>query len=252
MEEALLRLRRAADLCPVAAGVACEALRIIETLPFEDGLTVESLAYSTLLAGVEFRRWRKWARIAPPVPSAGPPVRYERTGDEVSLILSDPANHNAFSYAMRDELLALIETCAVDPTRPQVTLKGEGRAFCTGGALFEFGAAEDLARAHLVRTEYSVTRQLYRLGERTKAVVHGAVIGSGMEMAAAAHRLEARGDAWFQLPELRMGLIPGAGGCVSVSRRIGRHRCCYLILSGKKLSARQALDWGLVDELVEL
>jgi enoyl-CoA hydratase/carnithine racemase len=81
--------------------------------------------------------------------------------------------------------------------------------------------------------------------------VHGACIGSGIEFPAFASRIEATPDAWFQLPELRYGLIPGAGGCVSVSRRIGRQRSAWMVLSGARVDARTALDWGLVDAISE-
>ena len=54
-----------------------------------------------------------------------------------------------------------------------------------------------------------------------------------------------------QLPELAMGILPGAGGCVSLTRRIGRQRTALMILSGRRIGARQALDWGLIDAIVD-
>jgi enoyl-CoA hydratase/carnithine racemase len=79
--------------------------------------------------------------------------------------------------------------------------------------------------------------------------LHGACIGSGIELPAFAHHLSVDPKTFFQLPELRFGLIPGAGGCVSIARRIGRHRTAWMALSGKKISARKALEWGLIDEI---
>jgi enoyl-CoA hydratase/carnithine racemase len=73
------------------------------------------------------------------------------------------------------------------------------------------------------------------------------VIGAGLEIAAFAGRVVARPDAWFQLPELKYGLIPGAGGTVSLPRRIGRQRTALLALSMQRLSAKTAHAWGLVD-----
>ena len=70
-------------------------------------------------------------------------------------------------------------------------------------------------------------------------------------MAAFARRITAGPRAWFQLPEIAMGVIPGAGGCISVPRRIGRQRAALMILSGRKIDARTALSWGLVDAIVE-
>jgi hypothetical protein len=76
------------------------------------------------------------------------------------------------------------------------------------------------------------------------ARLHGACIGSGIEFPAFAGRVVAAPDAWFQLPELTFGLIPGAGGCVSISRRIGRQRMARLVLSGNRIMAERALAWG--------
>jgi enoyl-CoA hydratase/carnithine racemase len=94
-------------------------------------------------------------------------------------------------------------------------------------------------------------RLLSQCRDRVEFRVHGACIGAGAEMAAFGRHVVAARNSFFQLPELRMGLIPGAGGCVSIPRRIGRHRTAYLVLSGRKLSAAKALEWGLVDALVD-
>lgn len=86
-----------------------------------------------------------------------------------------------------------------------------------------------------------------RLGDRLSVRIDGAAIGAGIELAAFAHHVTASPRSWFQLPELDYGLIPGAGGTVSITRRIGRQRTAYLVLSGRRLSATQALEWGLID-----
>jgi enoyl-CoA hydratase/carnithine racemase len=91
---------------------------------------------------------------------------------------------------------------------------------------------------------------LARCADRVVVLLHGACIGSGLEFPAFADHVVATSDAWFQLPELEFGLIPGAGGCISVPRRIGALRTAWLILSGKRIDAGRARDWGLVDELL--
>jgi enoyl-CoA hydratase/carnithine racemase len=68
-------------------------------------------------------------------------------------------------------------------------------------------------------------------------------------MIAYAGRVVAEPGAFFQLPEVGMGLVPGAGGSVSVTRRVGRHRAAWLMLTGDRLPADTALAWGLVDEI---
>ena len=74
-------------------------------------------------------------------------------------------------------------------------------------------------------------------------------LGAGSELPAFARRVVAMEDAFFQLPEVAMGLVPGAGGTVSIPRRIGRQRTAYLALSGLRLDAATARRWGLVDEI---
>jgi enoyl-CoA hydratase/carnithine racemase len=90
-----------------------------------------------------------------------------------------------------------------------------------------------------------------RCGDKLDVHVQGGCVGSGLELAAYARRFTAAPNAWFQLPELSMGILPGAGGCVSLTRRIGRQRTALMILSGKRISAKQALGWGLVDGIVD-
>ena len=77
--------------------------------------------------------------------------------------------------------------------------------------------------------------------------MHGRCIGAGVELPAFAGRVEAQAQTTFQLPELRMGLVPGAGGTVAVTGRIGRWRTAYLALTGCVLDTATALEWGLVD-----
>jgi enoyl-CoA hydratase/carnithine racemase len=124
-------------------------------------------------------------------------------------------------------------------------------SFCSGGDLAEFGTLSDPASAHLARTRHSPALVLdaltARLGQACRAEVHGRVLGSGLEMAAFCRRVVSRPDAVFGLPELSLGLIPGAGGTVSVTRRIGRWRTAYLVLSGQMLGPATAVRWGLVD-----
>lgn len=79
--------------------------------------------------------------------------------------------------------------------------------------------------------------------------MHGSCVGAGIEVPAFADRIVARPDSLFRLPEVAMGLIPGAGGTVSVPRRIGRWRAFWLCVTGVALDAQTAMVWGLVDEV---
>lgn len=173
-----------------------------------------------------------------------------RTGDRLEIRLHRPDVHNAYSAAMRDALTDALIIPAADPGIHEIVLGGDGPSFCSGGDLREFGTTPDPVTAHLIRTTRSPARLLSQLADRTTAYLHGACVGAGTELAAFAHRVTARSDSWFHLPEITMGLIPGAGGTVSLPRRIGRHRTAALALSADRIDVGVARHWGLVDELI--
>jgi enoyl-CoA hydratase/carnithine racemase len=248
----LAKVEARVAMAPVAAATCRQVLRMGDHLPVADALAVESLAYSTLLGGEEFRRWRVAATIiASDLRGDGSPVRFDRDGDHVTLTLCRPFGRNAMTAAMRDALWEALAAVLDDPSEPRVTLRGDGRCFSTGGHLPEFGTATDLAEAHAVRTARSCAGLLIELGDRAEVVLHGACIGSGIEIPAAAARRRAVEGAFFQLPELAMGLMPGAGGTVTLARAIGRYRTAAMLLSGCRLPAREALRWGLVHTVEE-
>jgi enoyl-CoA hydratase/carnithine racemase len=212
-------------------------------------LEVESLAYSTLLAGPEFARWLRARPESMPPPDVQDPVLVGRDGDELRITLNRPERRNAYGRQMRDALVEALRLPGHDPGITRVVLDGAGPAFCAGGDLAEFGTAPDPVTAHLVRTRAGAALPLHRIAERVEARVHGWCVGAGMELPAFAGRVVAAPDSRFRLPEVAMGLIPGAGGTVGIPRRIGRWRTLYLALTGHDIDAATALDWDLVDEV---
>lgn len=212
------------------------------------GLIAESATYSTLQAGPEFARWLL-ARSAKPTHDSGERVQIRRENDTLHVMLARPARRNAIDVAMRDALHEAFLLALSEPDL-RLVLSGLGRAFCAGGDLAEFGTAVDPAQAHIVRLTHSLARLLLLIGARTEARVHGACIGAGVELPAFAGHVSGAPDSFFALPEVAMGLIPGAGGTVSVARRIGRQRTLWLALSGRAINAAMALEWGLLDEIV--
>lgn len=246
-DAAVERLADVVDANPLAARTLVGVLRATEALPVVEGLVVESLAYSMLLAGPEFRAWLERRGARTPPPAGDDPVLLDRGGDVLTITLNRPHRHNAYAAAVRDALVDALEVGAADPSL-LVVVRGAGRSFCSGGDLDEFGTTPDVATAHLIRTTRSAGRLLHELGDRLTIEVHGACIGAGTELAAFGARVVARPDTFFQLPEVAMGLVPGAGGTVSVTKRIGRHRTAWLALTGDRLDLDTALAWGLVDE----
>ena len=94
---------------------------------------MESLAYSTLLGGDEFRNWLAATQRSPLLPTATELVRYDRSGAHVTLTLSAPDTNNAMNAPMRDALWEGLANVLADPSRPDVTLRAQGRCFSTGG-----------------------------------------------------------------------------------------------------------------------
>ena len=240
---------------PIATVVCDDVLRANSAcVDTRQGLTTESLGYSTLQAGPEFGRW---------LADQGPRVRHiqddavllDRVDDVLTVTFNSPDRHNAFSNVLRSGLIDALLVVLSDRTIRDVVITGNGPSFCSGGDLREFGSFVDPARSHLARTRYSPATLLdvarRHLGPRLHAQVHGAVLGSGLEMAAYCGRVSAHPDTVFGLPELRFGLLPGAGGTVSIPRRIGRWRTAYLAVSGRRIGVDTAVEWGLVDDLID-
>lgn len=236
---------------PQAAAVCDDVLRAFDPAGSTfAGVITESLAYSTLQSGSEFARWLS-ERGPARVPDIADPVVADRDGGRMTVRFNRPQRHNAFSTDARAALLEALEVARLDPSVDEVVLAGNGPSFCSGGDLAEFGTFADPASAHLARTRHSPALVLdeitARLGRACRAELHGQVQGSGLEMAAFCGWVSCAADAVLGLPELALGLIPGAGGTVSITRRIGRWRTAYLVLSGRPIDAGTALRWGLVD-----
>jgi len=251
LEGALRQLRAAIERSPRAAVACGQLVRQTAVLDTARGLAAEAAAYSLLLGGPEFARWlgeRGAPRHREP---PAEPVTVRRDGGRLSIVLNDPGRRNAFSMRLREALLDALLVAEADQTVTSVELTGAGPAFCSGGDLDEFGTATDLVAAYLVRMSRAPWRVIDRIAAKVTVTAHGACVGAGIEMAAYAGRVVAAPDAFFALPEVRMGLVPGAGGSVSVPRRIGRWRAAWLMLTGDRLPAATALRWGLLDEVTQ-
>jgi enoyl-CoA hydratase/carnithine racemase len=242
-------LFRQVHAMPNAAAVVVQLLRLLPGLPADAGLTAESLAYGLLQGSAEHRAWL--ASREKTAPRSDGRVRQERVGDHLTITLDHPESGNTIDRAMRDELYEAFSLAGLDTEISRVSLRASGRTFSLGAELAEFGTTTDPATAHAIRCLTLPARAAAACAERFEAHVQGGCVGAGLELAAWAQRLTATSDAWFHLPELSMGILPGAGGCVSLTRRIGRQRTALMILSGKRISARQALGWGLVDAIVD-
>lgn len=249
-EHGLHVVTQAIDTNPGASAVLVQVLRTTLELPIAQALVMESLAYATLQGGREFRAWLSQQ-----------PERRSKAGDAESMVLlsrddaclsitlNSPANRNALSAPMRDALADAFRLVAMDDSIREVIVSAQGPAFCAGGDLSEFGTASDLAAAHATRMRRMPAPYLAPHAERYTFRLKGDCVGAGIELPAFAGRVIAAPDTRLRLPEVGMGLIPGAGGCVSIPRRIGRQRTAMMALTGRAIDAREALEWGLVDAI---
>lgn len=247
VDAALAGLLESVAGAPHAAAVLAQVLRLVADLDVERAIWAESLAYSTLLGGDEFRRWRAARPLRDRPPSTDAVLAEIRDG-VLHIVLNRPERRNALDAAARGALSDVLDAAIADPS-VRIELRGAGPAFCSGGDLDEFGTQTDLTLAHVLRMQAGPAIRVARLADRTTAFVHGACVGAGIELPAFVRRVVAAPGSTFRLPEVVMGLIPGAGGTVSVTRRIGRWRAAWWMLSGAVLDLDRAVAWGLVDDV---
>lgn len=213
-----------------------------------DGLLAESATYSMLQSGEGLQAWLARHPVRPAEPDTSPRLQAQTVDGVRWITLSRPARHNALDRRLRDELhselLGLNGEAAL-----VVVLEGDGPSFCSGGDLGEFGTFESPVAAHFLRVHRSLALDFAALASRMVVGLHGACLGAGVELPAFAARVVASDDVRIGLPEAALGLVPGAGGTVSIPRRIGSARFLELLF-GDPVDAPTALEWGLVDEVV--
>ena len=231
---------------PIAAATLVQVTRITPQLSLRDALVVESLAYSTLLAGSEFGAWLA-TRPKPSERTLTEPVTLHRDTTHLHIALNAPQIRNALTMDLRDALTEAFELVLMDTTIESAKVYGNGPCFSAGGDLNEFGLAADLAMAHQVRQIRMPGQYIGLAPERFEFWVHGACIGGGIELPAFAGTIAAEEGCQFRIPEVGFGLIPGAGGCVSIPRRIGRHEANAWALSQRTIDSSEALALGLID-----
>jgi enoyl-CoA hydratase/carnithine racemase len=177
-------------------------------------------------------------------------LRFERREAVAWITLDRPEVLNAYNTEMRDELFSALATMHEDPSIRVVVLRGNGRAFCSGGDIREFGSAPSPVIAREVRLRRDVWGLLRSLEQPTIAAVHGHATGSGFEMALLCDLRIAATSAVFSLPETGMGMIPGVVGTQTAPRLLGVGRALEMVLAGRAIDAREALRVGLVGSVV--
>jgi enoyl-CoA hydratase/carnithine racemase len=167
------------------------------------------------------------------------------------LTLNRPERMNALGVRIVDELLAALEEVEADTRVRALILSAAGeRAFCSGVDLKERRALDEAGRWNHNRALNEAIARLARLQFPTIAAVGGLALGGGFELTLACDlRLAAEG-ASFGLPEVGLGIIPGAGGTQRLPRLVGPARAKELIFTARRIAAEEALSWGLVSQLL--
>ena len=162
---------------------------------------------------------------------------------KVLLVTIDHAPVNALSADVRRGLLAAIEAADADKAVEAVLIVGAGRNFIAGADIREFG------KPPVPPSLPDVCNRIEACSKPVVAAIHGAALGGGLEVALAAHYRLAVNGAKLGLPEVQLGLLPGAGGTQRTPRLIGAQAALDLILSGRHAGAKEALALGLIDRL---
>jgi enoyl-CoA hydratase/carnithine racemase len=179
-----------------------------------------------------------------------PTIIYEKVGGVAHLSLNRPRQLNAYSVAMRDDFSEAIQAVTYDDEVRALLITGQGRAFCAGADLSEFGTAPSQVIARNVRWQRDVWGQLINLPKPIVAAAHGYCIGSGVEILLLADVRIAASDTVFSMPELRLGMIPAAGGSQTLPRNTGPSTAMDLLLTGRRIDSAEAMRIGLVGRMV--
>jgi enoyl-CoA hydratase/carnithine racemase len=178
-------------------------------------------------------------------------IAVRRHGHVAEIVLDRPEAHNALSTAMARDLAEACRDVAADRATRAVVLSASGeKAFCVGADLKErngFSDADLMRQRPVFRAAFG---GVLDLPQPAVAAVFGFALGGGCELALACDLVVADETAVLGLPEVTVGVVPGGGGTQTLLRRVGTARAADLILTGRKIQAREAFDLGIVNRLV--
>ena len=180
-------------------------------------------------------------------------ILYEKKGPIAYATLNRPKVLNALNQAVFAELRATFEDVRDDSKIRGVILTGSGeKAFAAGADIAEMSSYTAAQAEEATRRAQSVTELIENIGKPVIAAVNGFALGGGCELAMACTIRIAAESAKFGQPEVKLGIMPGAGGTQRLPRLVGKGRAPQLILSGEVISAQEAYRIGLVNEVVPL
>ncbi|MBC9877863.1 3-hydroxyacyl-CoA dehydrogenase [Bradyrhizobium sp. INPA01-394B] len=171
-------------------------------------------------------------------------VKLERH-DEIGIVTVDSPPVNALSAAVRGGILECIKAAVADPAIKGIVLTCAGRTFIAGADITEFGKPPKPPALNEVLAE------IENSPKPVVAAIHGTALGGGLEVALACHFRVAVKEAKLGLPEVKLGLLPGAGGTQRLPRAVGPELAVKMIVGGDPIGAAEALKHGLIEEIIE-
>ncbi|GBG00122.1 hypothetical protein Rsub_12733 [Raphidocelis subcapitata] len=188
--------------------------------------------------------------LAAPAAAPGPPVLVQEADTHAVVTLNRPASLNALSSEVAGALLQAVARLDACPQIAAIVITGAGGAFAAGADIRELAALESPEQAAAARPFESLDRLLAAARSTPLiAAVNGYALGGGCELAMACDVVVAGERAVFGLPELRLGVVPAFGATQRLPRLVGRALASDMVLTGRRLSAAEALAAGLVSRV---
>jgi enoyl-CoA hydratase/carnithine racemase len=168
-----------------------------------------------------------------------------------TISLNRPHRHNAIDDATHEEFLRVWNAAVADRSSRVIVLRGEGPSFCSGRDMAELGArADGESNLAFVRKHQAARIEELSCPKPVIAALRGYVLGGGLEIALAADIRIAASDVQLAFPEIRYGLMSDTGGSALATILASPSRAKFMLMTGRRIDASRALEWGLVDELV--
>ncbi len=183
-------------------------------------------------------------------------VTVTRRGAATTIVLNRPEMLNAWNRPLGVQLLAALQSAAADDAVRAVCITGAGRAFSSGADLKDLSAEpgpDGRPDVYKVLTEryHPIITAVRRMPKPVVAAVNGPAVGIGCSLALACDLIVARRSAYFLLAFVNIGLVPDGGSSLLVPSRVGLARAAEMAMLGERVEAPQALEWGLVNRVLE-
>jgi enoyl-CoA hydratase/carnithine racemase len=174
-----------------------------------------------------------------------------RVENRIALVTIDNPPMNALSREVFEEISEVFSEIEKDAGIKAAVFTGAGKAFIAGAdirMLQQIGSAQE--SLELTKVFHGTLNKIEEMRKPVIAAIHGYCLGGGLEFALACHMRIAGDKAQFGVPEIKLGVFPGAGGTQRLPRVVGKAKAMEMILTGDFMSASEALSWGLVNQVV--